>query len=137
MAAEVDIFVPTIDEIQAMLHPGSVDDIDDRAYVGRLLDELADFGPALVGLKLGLRGLILKSANDRQRWATIGSRLGRDLDPWVGADVSAPTHRRPDGQPRAHQVDDRVSWLRIRFGLNRSDQCERRQGRHRGRFRCE
>ena len=95
----VDLFAPSIDEILFMLdrprfermlgEPGSSDVAG--AVTGELLGATAatliEMGAALVALKLGDRGLYLRTTPDRDRLVAAGAAAPADLDAWRGREL--------------------------------------------------
>ncbi|MCY3780287.1 MAG: carbohydrate kinase family protein [Chloroflexi bacterium] len=89
----VDIFLPSIEEIMFMLRRGDLerwgDDLFDRLtaeYLTGLADELIAMGAGIAGLKLGERGLVLKSASDAKRLSFLRA-IGQSPDDWLGASI--------------------------------------------------
>jgi sugar/nucleoside kinase (ribokinase family) len=117
----VDVFLPSLEEILYMLDPGSTasarppgpgDAGDLRSGIdGELLAEVADrllaMNAAVVGLKLGGRGLYVRTTRDRQRLAVLCSLWCRSstgestgsipvsqeqdlLETWLGRELLTP-----------------------------------------------
>ena len=97
----VDIFLPSIDELLLMLHP---DDFEQLSTYGSLLDqitptllhslsdELLDMGVAIAVIKLGGRGLYLRTAT-REMIEKIGRAAPADPPNWVEKELWAPCFR--------------------------------------------
>ncbi len=94
----VDIFLPSIDEILFMLHRERFDAMEatgdffahvDSDLLAMVADELLDMGAAVVVLKLGDRGLYMKTTADTARLAAtnLESLAGKD---WPGRELYAP-----------------------------------------------
>jgi sugar/nucleoside kinase (ribokinase family) len=92
----VDIFLPSIKEMLLMLYPGR-----SRATIGSeseapgeialetlrsIGSDLIALGPAVVGLKLGERGLYLKTANDRA-WEKTGRARPERIASWLNREL--------------------------------------------------
>jgi sugar/nucleoside kinase (ribokinase family) len=99
---QVDVFLPSFEEMLFMLDRPRYEQIEARhgarIMAGAepvLLDELAgrlfDLGVAVVGLKLGDRGLYLATTRSPQRLAAMG-RAGVGAD-WLGRRLLAPCYR--------------------------------------------
>jgi sugar/nucleoside kinase (ribokinase family) len=84
---EVDLFLPSIDEIRFMLgHRGPLAE----GTLSRVSDELLAMGSAVVVLKLGDHGLYLRTSSDASRLARVGgSKLIAAAD-WVGRELLVP-----------------------------------------------
>lgn len=93
---QIDIFVPSIEEIMFMLRPADLarwgDDLH-RAlnvdYLEALADELIAMGAGIAGFKLGGRGLFLRCAADRSRLTFLPS-ISQSADDWAGAQTWHP-----------------------------------------------
>jgi sugar/nucleoside kinase (ribokinase family) len=93
----VDIFLPSLEELLFILRRLTYDQLNQD---GRLLEhvtpellsglsqEVLDLGVKVVVLKLGHRGLYLRTA-DRPAWTQTG-RATPDLDAWAGRELWAP-----------------------------------------------
>ena len=98
----VDIFAPSIDEILFMLDRERFDELeaggDLVAHVdGPLLADVAGrllaMGAAVVALKLGDRGLYLRTTDDATRLAATGACALDKLDGWLGRQLYGPCFR--------------------------------------------
>lgn len=97
----VDLFLPSIEESLFMLHRATWDHLSRAAPDGDLLSmvtpellgdlsgELLDMGARIVGLKLGYRGLYLRTAG-RAAMAAIGRATPSDPAAWVDRELWAP-----------------------------------------------
>ncbi len=97
----VDIFMPSIEEILFMLRPDTYQALRDEAgspnilpliEAGLLSDmgrELLDLGAKIVALKLGDRGLYLRTAG-QSRLEGLGRAPLSDLAAWAGKELWAP-----------------------------------------------
>lgn len=86
----VDVFLPSLDEIAYMLR-GSLSGIDDEtARLRRISDLLLEMGPAVVAIKLGERGLYVRTTADAARFAPVAGRCGLDPAAWRGRERIAP-----------------------------------------------
>lgn len=93
---QVDIFVPSIEEILFMLRRrdlerwgGQLFEKLDSEYLNGLADELLALGVGIAGFKLGPRGLYLQATSDEQRLAFLHD-LGGSPQAWAGASVWQP-----------------------------------------------
>jgi sugar/nucleoside kinase (ribokinase family) len=97
----VDIFLPTFEELYAALHPVEFDRRQRDAPGGNLLDgitpellsslgaELLAMGVRVVGIKLGGRGLYLRTASP-ERLARMGRAVPKDITAWASRELWAP-----------------------------------------------
>ena len=95
----VDIFLPSLEETLFTLYPSGFRDFRDGAsappdvdyfeLLGSIGAELLAMGPAVVGLKLGERGLYLRTGG-RQAWARSGRALPENLEPWLNRELWSP-----------------------------------------------
>jgi sugar/nucleoside kinase (ribokinase family) len=82
-----DVFMPSIEEIAFMLgRTGSFEQLVGRELLRSLADDLIARGAAIVGLKLGERGLYLRTTADAARLA----RLGLSADAWRNIESLSP-----------------------------------------------
>lgn len=100
---EVDVFLPSFDEILFMLDRHgydrwkqslAADDLIAQAD-GRLLRELSDlliaWGAGVVGIKLGDQGLYLRTSASKRRWEHMGKGVsGGVMEGWRGRELLAP-----------------------------------------------
>jgi len=92
----VDIFLPSIDEILFMLDRSRYAQFKQSGDVLELelLDELAaecfSFGAAIVCLKLGDKGLYLRTTSDAARLETMGRGCPATPRPWLNRELLAP-----------------------------------------------
>lgn len=98
----VDVFLPSFDETLFMLDRARFDQIEqasaggdmnaqaDGALLRSLADELIGLGAAIVGLKLGVQGLYLRTTNDPLRVAAMGRCAPPDAAQWVDRELLAP-----------------------------------------------
>lgn len=83
----VDFFVPSLDETLAALRlPPSPPQLP---TLRRVADELLALGPAVVVLKLGDRGLYMKTSADAARLSRVGTTL-LDGERWCDRELAAP-----------------------------------------------
>ncbi len=97
---EVDLFLPSIDEMLFMLDRplfdkllakgGNMASYLDMAVIGKIADRLIAMGPALVGFKLGDEGFYLKTTSEAERFARMGALSLADPQPWLGREMAAP-----------------------------------------------
>jgi sugar/nucleoside kinase (ribokinase family) len=97
----VDIFLPSAEEILFMLHGDTYREMSHSASGSDLLalvtpqmlsdlsQELIDMGVKIVGLKLGDRGMYLRTAG-RDSIEMMGRAHTSDVDAWAGAELWAP-----------------------------------------------
>jgi sugar/nucleoside kinase (ribokinase family) len=100
----VDVFLPSVEEILYMLRRAVFDDLVARAGGGSFLPlidadllssvsgELLDMGGRIVGLKVGDRGLYLRTAG-AEKLAGLGAACPPDLAAWAGREYWAPCFR--------------------------------------------
>jgi sugar/nucleoside kinase (ribokinase family) len=93
----VDIFVPNLEETLYMLDRPRYAALaaagappPDGALLHALAGRLLELGAAIVGLKLGDRGLYLRTTADPRRLAALGDLLPADLIGWAGRELYAP-----------------------------------------------
>ena len=92
---QVDLFLPSIDEIIMMLYPERFDELLARAgreanVLSDLASELLEMGTAAVGLKLGSEGMYLRTSSDRSRLSRTGVALSDRAEQWCGREVLCP-----------------------------------------------
>ena len=99
---QVDLFLPSIDELLFMLECPLFEQMRAtfgdaglmEGVAGDLLAQLAgrclDWGAAVVGLKLGDQGLYLRTTSDSWRWGQAGRGFPEDRRAWVGRELLAP-----------------------------------------------
>jgi sugar/nucleoside kinase (ribokinase family) len=78
----VDLFAPSLDEMLLMV--GRTEEGEDPSLYGALAGELLQMGAAMVALKLGDRGLYLRTTRDAGRLSPWVSAA------WVGRELLAP-----------------------------------------------
>jgi len=97
----VDIFAPNLDETLYMLDrpryleltaAGSTH-LPDGELLHAVADRLLGMGAAIVALKLGDRGLYLRTSADSRRLATLTGLLPADLTGWAGREMYTPCFR--------------------------------------------
>ncbi len=93
---QVDIFVPSIEEIMFMLRRDDLErwgsnlfDRLDADYLSGLANELISMGVGIAGFKLGPRGLYLRAKADSQRLSFL-TDLGGSPAEWTGAEAWQP-----------------------------------------------
>jgi sugar/nucleoside kinase (ribokinase family) len=92
----VDIYAPNLEETLFMLDRPRYDELargslaPDGDLLHALSERLLAMGAAIVGLKLGDRGLYLRTTPSAQRLGALGSLLPADLTGWVGRELYAP-----------------------------------------------
>lgn len=96
---EVDVFLPSIDEILFMLDRSKYDRLSvggdlvshvDRPLLHDVSGRLLDFGAAAVVLKLGHRGLYVRTTPRAERLALLGRVTGSSLETWARRELHAP-----------------------------------------------
>ena len=94
---EVDIFAPSIDEVLFMLGQDAEASLPlghaDAQTLRSLSEELLSMGAAVVLLKLGARGVYLRSTPDADRLRVAGPCLSHDSDSWLEQELLAPCFR--------------------------------------------
>lgn len=100
----VDVFLPSIEEILYMLHRGTYDELVGTAGSANFLalitpallrdisQQLLDMGVKVVGLKLGDRGLYVRTAG-RETLAQMGRAAPADPAAWADRELWAPCFR--------------------------------------------
>lgn len=98
----VDLFLPSFEEILFMLHPRIYKDLEEqwgRANVNHgieagllrmLSDELLEMGCTLVGIKLGDKGLYLRTSEQSSRYSSMESKLNIVTANWSGRELLSP-----------------------------------------------
>ena len=89
---DVDVFMPSADELLYMLHPekfGEGDNIS-ASMLSSIGDELIGMGAAVAAVKLGKRGMYLRSAG-AERLKAMGKAAPADIDAWAGKEMIFPT----------------------------------------------
>jgi sugar/nucleoside kinase (ribokinase family) len=91
---QVDIFLPSLDEILYMLDrpqfEASRQDWLKPALLSRLAEDVLEMGAAIVVFKLGNKGLYLKSTPDMARLEAMGTGQPIDLRAWQGITAYTP-----------------------------------------------
>jgi sugar/nucleoside kinase (ribokinase family) len=94
----VDIYAPNLEETLFMLDPwrsqqpaGSDAQPLTQELLRQVSGRLLDMGAAIVALKLGDRGLYLRTSRDRARLAVLGDLLAGDMERWVDRDLYTPS----------------------------------------------
>ncbi|MCH7920932.1 MAG: carbohydrate kinase family protein [Planctomycetes bacterium] len=87
---EVDLFVPSLDELLAMMEIPRCDVT--RALLHQVSGQLLDLGAAIVLLKLGDQGLFLRTTPDPQRLEPLGRALAQQAtsEAWLGCEMGVP-----------------------------------------------
>ncbi len=87
---EVDLFVPSLDELLAMMEIPRCDVT--RALLHQVSGQLLDLGAAIVLLKLGDQGLFLRTTPDPQRLEPLGRALAQQAtsEAWLGCEMAVP-----------------------------------------------
>ena len=83
-----DLFSPSLDELRVMLGHGPVEPAVDIDLVTAAADELLGMGVAIVAIKLGEHGLLLRAADNPQRLQRLAHLI--DMDRWAGACLYVP-----------------------------------------------
>jgi sugar/nucleoside kinase (ribokinase family) len=98
----VDVFLPSLDEILYMLDRRRYNSFVEETASGDLLTKadgpllselsgrLLDMGVAVAVIKLGDQGLYLRTTNDPERLKSIGASLPANWQRWVGRELIAP-----------------------------------------------
>jgi sugar/nucleoside kinase (ribokinase family) len=84
----VDVFQPSLEELRFMLGAGGGE--VDRRQLHDLAGRMLALGPALVAIKLGERGLYVRTSPDAQRIAAFAEPLGLQTRPWTGRELLSP-----------------------------------------------
>lgn len=81
---DVDVFVPSLEEVAFMLcRPLPAP--DDRSAIRGLVDELLGFGPLVAGVKMGSAGTYAATAPPGRRWEGFGGNDGAEAG-WAARD---------------------------------------------------
>lgn len=95
----IDIFIPSINEIMFMLRRQDFDNWRDNVmahvtddYLKVLADELITMGCAIAGFKLGEQGIFLQTSSDPPRFAFM-EHIGQPSNDWVGKRIQHPTFK--------------------------------------------
>lgn len=95
----VDFYLPSLDETLLMLdrpaylrlcEDAAQPAVADVALLRRLADELLRMGAAVVALKLGSRGLYLRTTSHKERLRDIGGRMSPSPAKWLNRELLAP-----------------------------------------------
>ena len=95
----VNLYMPSLEETLFMLDRPRFDaraegaPPPDTPLIAEMADRLLAMGAAVVGLKLGERGLYLRTSDDGARMAAVGGRLGLDAPAWRSRELLAPCFR--------------------------------------------
>jgi sugar/nucleoside kinase (ribokinase family) len=97
---QVDVFLPSVDEILYMLDRERFDQMGpamtsavDGPLLRALSDRLLSMGAAIVVLKLGPEGLYLRTTADSGRLDTMGRCTVSDTRAWLGRELLSPCFR--------------------------------------------
>jgi sugar/nucleoside kinase (ribokinase family) len=91
--AGVDVFAPSLGELTVMLggrRMSPSDDALDRAMLAGLAERAISLGAAVVMIKLGEKGLYLRTTTDRDHLRRMGASLGWDAEVWRDREMLAP-----------------------------------------------
>jgi sugar/nucleoside kinase (ribokinase family) len=90
--ADVDVFLPSFDEILYMIDRAAFDGgaAPSAELLRRVADRLIGWGAAVVVLKLGDQGLYVRTTEDVRRLAAMGKAGPRDPDAWRAREIVAP-----------------------------------------------
>jgi sugar/nucleoside kinase (ribokinase family) len=91
--AGVDIFAPSLGELTLMLDGRRMSPSDvglDRAVLAGLAERAISLGASVVVIKLGDKGLYLRTTADRDRLARMAATLDVDGEVWRAREVLAP-----------------------------------------------
>jgi len=92
----VDLFLPSLEETVRMLGPRGLAPASGRIDgpgLAALADRLLGFGASVVGLKLGRRGIYLKTTGRRAAWARLAGWIPIRPEAWRGRELLAPSFR--------------------------------------------
>lgn len=95
----VDIFIPSIEEIMLMLRREDYDTWEGDVlshltanYLNDLAQDLLDMGSAIVGFKLGVSGLYLRTSPDNNRLAFLDA-INQPRDEWLDKTIWHPAFK--------------------------------------------
>jgi sugar/nucleoside kinase (ribokinase family) len=89
----VDIFAPSLGELSLMLDRRRMSPADadlDREVLAGLAERVLSLGASIVVIKLGDRGLYLRTTGNRDRLTRLGATLGIAGEAWRAREVLAP-----------------------------------------------
>jgi len=100
----VDVFMPSIEELLYMIDRKNFDRLErehgsdiaagvDGLMLGSLSETLIEMGTAMAVIKLGGRGIYVRTADDKSRIAGMGRGVPEDAEAWVGREMAAPCFR--------------------------------------------
>jgi sugar/nucleoside kinase (ribokinase family) len=89
----VDIFLPSLDEMLFMLGHAPGPNAFARPRLAEIAGELLDMGARVVGLKLGDRGLYVRTTENHSALAALERSGNPRLDTWRGRELLAPCFR--------------------------------------------
>lgn len=99
----VDVFMPSVEEILYMLRRDKYEAMratgDDflaqltPSLLSELGRQLIEMGAKIVGLKLGARGLYLRTTHDRAALQALGRACPTNVEAWTGCEFWAPCFR--------------------------------------------
>lgn len=94
----VDVFLPSLEELLFMFHRDEFDalsaergerdiiDVINMERLPALAEELLKLGPSIVGIKMGKRGVYIRTAS-KDKLAHAGKAVPKDLDDWADREL--------------------------------------------------
>lgn len=87
----VDVFLPSQDEILAALRQREDESSPEPTRLARVADELIRLGVAVVVLKMGEAGLLLRTTDNLDRLRAVGGGLfAANAERWVAREIASP-----------------------------------------------
>ncbi|MCL6459117.1 MAG: carbohydrate kinase family protein [Gorillibacterium sp.] len=97
----VDVFLPSLEELLALLRPELFNDMKhryghdllaniDAELLYDLAEELLAWGVAVAGIKLGSSGLYIRTSGSKERLRQMGASSPQNVDDWCGRELLAP-----------------------------------------------
>ncbi len=99
---QVDVFLPSLDEVLWIIDPECLEGLEESAAtsdaiakadgdtLSKVSGELIEMGAAIVVLKLGDKGLYLRTTGDPARLKNMGACTPSDEESWLGREIFAP-----------------------------------------------
>lgn len=87
----VDLFLPSYDEICFMLQEPAAEPTGDRLTA--ISDRLLSMGAAVVAIKLGEKGLYLRTISEQRRFDKLAANCGIEPRAWTGREIFTPCYR--------------------------------------------
>jgi sugar/nucleoside kinase (ribokinase family) len=103
---QVDVFLPSFEELFFMLRRERylefrsqsrlpIEALIDGSLLSEMAGEVLEFGAAVVGIKLGERGLYVRTARHEEKFAHLGQAAGVKAEAWAGQELLVPRYLVP------------------------------------------